>query len=82
MKGGGEGGFSWEEAKEKWRLADFRFDRSMRLCVEPCSARKRSNFRHFLQSKFTVGSSLVFNELKRSSDEGFIFLFACNVVLP
>ena len=35
-----------------------------------CSfSRKRSNFRHFLQSKFTAGSSLVFNELKRSSDE-------------
>ena len=32
-------------------------------------SRKRSNFRHFLQSKFPVGSGLVFNELKRSSDE-------------
>ena len=32
-------------------------------------SRKPSNFRHFLQSKFTAGSSLVFNELKRSSDE-------------
>ena len=41
----------------------------VRGTVQCSFSRKRSNFRAFLQSKFTAGSSLIFNEPKRSSDE-------------
>ena len=45
----------------------------MRGTVQCSFSRKRSNFRHFLQSKFTAGSSLVFMELIHSSEERFLF---------
>ena len=62
---------SWEEAKERKRLADFvsQIRAIVRGIVQCSFSRKRSNFRHFWQSKFTAGSGLVFNELRRSSHE-------------
>ena len=42
-----------------WQIS---FDRCVQSCVE-------SNFRHFLQSKLTAGSRLVFNKLKHSPDK-------------